>query len=451
MLNSLKIRLLLMTSIMLIALAVSGGFLLLQSFSLVQMKALKERLKVHNYSILAQVEYNDEQFFLHEVLSDQHFNQENSGLYAIILNQQQQRVWASRSAQSLPNFSPTAINVGLWQYSLAKNENTELFIARYGVRLGSDAGSTFNIILIEDMKAINQDLSDYRNTLITSLCSAIIFLFIMQLLILRWGLKPLQQISDDLKNIQAGEKNKLEGNYPRELRPLTSNLNFLLKVEQNQRDRYRNSLADLSHSLKTPISVIQGILYKDNIDKNDHNYLQSQVSKMTNTIRYQLQRAVHGFQGLHINKIPISPMVNSIVEAMYKVYADKGLAINANINQECYFQGDENDLMEILGNLIDNACKYCKHAITITIEQTEKTLVLCFSDDGPGIPAFQRDTILQRGVRLDTVEVGQGMGLALVKEILDAYHASIDISESPLGGACFKVSFNTQVSSHDLF
>jgi two-component system sensor histidine kinase PhoQ len=197
------------------------------------------------------------------------------------------------------------------------------------------------------MRVINQDLADYRNTLITLLCSAIIFLFMMQLLILRWGLKPLQQISDDLKNIQAGNKSKLEGNYPQELRPLTSNLNHLLKVEQNQRDRYRNSLADLSHSLKTPISVIQGILYKESINKEDQNYIQSQVSKMTNTIRYQLQRAVHGFQGLHINKIPISPMVNSIIDAMNKVYADKKLSITSNIKHECYFHGDENHLMEI--------------------------------------------------------------------------------------------------------
>ena len=142
-------------------------------------------------------------------------------------------------------------------------------------------------------------------------------------------------------------------------------------------------------------------------------------------------------------------MVNSIVDAMYKVYADKGLSIELIITQECYFQGDEDDLMEILGNLIDNACKYGNHVVVIKIEHSDNTLVLCFSDDGLGIPALQREAILQRGVRLDTVEAGQGMGLALVKEILDAYQANIEISNSSLGGACFKVSFNTQVTRHD--
>lgn len=448
MLNSLKVRLLLMTSIILIMLAISGGFLLVQSFSVVQIKALKERLKVHSYSILAQVEFENHQLLLDKNLSDQHFNQPNSGLYAIILNEKHQRAWASISARTLPNFSPSIINVGQWQYSLAKNGDEELFIARYGVSLGSDIDSTFNILLIEDMKAINQDLSEYRNTLISILCSAAIFLFMMQLIILRWGLKPLHQLSIDLKDIQAGDKSKLAGNYPKELRPLTSNLNHLLKVEQNQRDRYRNSLADLSHSLKTPISVIQGILYKENINKADHHYMQSQVSKMTNTIRYQLQRAVHGFQGLHINKTPVSPMVNSIIDAMHKVYADKNISIELTLDQECYFQGDENDLIEILGNLIDNACKYCKSNVAIKISYSGKNLELYFSDDGIGIPALQRDIILQRGVRLDTVETGQGMGLALVKEILDAYQASIDISDSMLGGACFKIVFNAPVTNH---
>ena len=170
---------------------------------------------------------------------------------------------------------------------------------------------------------------------------------------------------------------------------------------------------------------------------------------MTNTIRYQLQRAVHGFQGLNINHIPISPIVTSITDAMNKVYANKHLSIHLAMDNECYFHGDEDDLMEVLGNLIDNACKYCQKKIWIQIEKNDNTLVFYFSDDGLGIPPPQRDAILQRGVRLDTVEAGQGMGLALVKEILDAYQATIDISDSLLGGACFTVSFDTQVMSHD--
>ncbi len=453
MLNSLKVRLLLITFIILISLAISGGFLLMEFFSVVQTKALKERLKVHSYSILAQIEFQNNQLLLDEKISHQLFNLPNSGIYAIILNEKHQRIWASISAKNLPNFSPSPITVGQWQYSLAKNANEELFIARYGVSLGGEAESgienIFNILLIENIKTINNDLKEYKNTLIILLCSAAIFLFIMQLIILRWGLKPLHQLSIDLKDIQMGNKHMLADNYPSELRPLTSNLNHLLKIEKNQRDRYRNSLADLSHSLKTPISVIQGIIYKKNINREDHHYLQSQVNKMTSTIRYQLQRAVHGLQGLLIHRVPISPIINSIIDAMSKVYAEKDISIKLTIDKECYFQGDENDLIEVLGNLTDNACKYCKSTVAIKICSSDNNLELYFLDDGLGIPALQRDVILQRGIRLDTVEAGQGMGLALVKEILDAYQASIHISDSILGGACFKISFKTQTIIHD--
>lgn len=446
MLNSLKIRLLIMTSIILISLAITGGFLLVQSFSLVQMKSLKERLKVHNYSLLAEIEYLDNQLLLAEELTDQHFNEKDSGLYAIILDSNHQRVWASISAKGLPNFSPAPIQVGQWQYSLAENGSTELFIARYGVNLGNHKESHFNILLIEDMAGINQDLSDYQSTLITLLITATLFLFLMQFLILRWGLKPLYQLSDDLKEIQTGGKDKLIGQYPKELTPLTSNLNHLLKIEQGHRQRYKNSLTDLSHSLKTPISVIQGTLHHDQLNNTDKQDIQQQIDRMTNTIRYQLQRSVHGFQGLHINRIPITPIINTMIDAMYKVYADKGLYIKSDIKHECYFHGDENDLMEVLGNLLDNACKYCRNEVTIVLKQANHQLTFEFCDDGSGIPEQQKESILQRGVRLDTVEAGQGMGLALVKEILDAYQARIDISRSALGGACFKICFQTQTT-----
>jgi two-component system sensor histidine kinase PhoQ len=442
MLNSLLSRLLLMTSIMLISLAFAGGFLLQQSFSVVQIKALKERLKVHSYSLLAQIDFQDNTLTAPKTLSDHHFNQQKSGLYAIILNENNQRSWASISAKTLPNFNPSPIIVGKWQYSRAANGSEELFIARYGV---SWDDNTFNILLIKDMKDINTDLKDYQKTLFILLGSAALFLFIMHFLILRWGLTPLKDLSDDLKKIQDGEKEKLSGNYPKELRSLTSNLNHLLKIEQNQRERYRHSLADLSHSLKTPISVIQGISYKQFISNEDQQDLQTQAGKMTNTIRYQLQRAVNGFQGLYINRVPIRPLVKSITDAMHKVYADKKLKITIQVASEYYFHGDENDLMEILGNLIDNACKYCNNQVAINIEASENHLTLYIADDGNGIPLPQREVILQRGVRLDTVEAGSGMGLALVKEIIDAYQASINISDSELGGTCVEICFNTKI------
>jgi len=438
-----------MTLIMLFALAMTGGILLQKSYSLVQINALKEQLKVHSYNLLAQIEYQDNQLLVPRLLPDQHFNDKDSGLYSIILDSQHQRIWSSISAIDLPNFTPNEITVGNWQYSLANNGEEELFIARYGVSWGESRHSQFNLLLMADMKTINEDLNNYKKTLLISLGSAASFLLIMQLIILRWGLNPLNRVINDLKKIQGGENTQLSGSYPKELRPLTKNLNHLLEVEQSQRERYRNSLADLSHSLKTPISIMTGIVHQDKIGLTEKNELESQLDKMTNTIRYQLQRAVNGFQGLYINRIPIKPMVKSITDAMQKVYSEKALTIKLDIPIECHFHGDENDLFEVLANLIDNACKYGKKSISIAINSTNNILIIEVHDDGSGIPKDQRESILTRGVRLDSMEVGQGMGLALVKEILQAYQAHLHIADSSLGGTCFTIQFNTQFTNNN--
>lgn len=447
MFNSLHSRLLIMTFIALSALAISGGILLQNSYSLVQMNGLKERLKVHNYNLLAQVDLFKNKLTVPSLLADQHFNSLDSGLYAMILDANNQRVWSSISAKNLPIFPSSSINIGNWKYSLAKNEHEELFIARYGVSWGEK--HSYNILLIEDMRKINQSLSEYKEMTTILLICAVLFLLIMQFLILRWGLKPLSTVSLDLKRIQGGEKFNLSGVYPKELMPLTKNLNHLLDIEQKQRERYRNSLADLSHSLKTPISVMKGVIEQDMVTATDNQTLTSQLNRMTDTIRYQLQRAANGFQGLYINRIPVQPMVRSIVDAMKKVYADKNIAISLNVPVECHFHGDEDDLMEILANLIDNACKYCRKNVFINIESNTDAFMITISDDGEGIPEAQRDTILKRGVRLDSIEPGQGMGLALVKEILNAYQAEMKISDSSLGGASFKLCFNSQITNNN--
>ena len=171
------------------------------------------------------------------------------------------------------------------------------------------------------------------------------------------------------------------------------------------------------------------------------NELSYQIDKMNSTIGYQLQRAVQGSSGLSIQKIDVLPLLQSVCSAMDKVYAHKGMAIHLDVAQQAIFSGDENDLLEVLGNLIDNACKYGHQTVEISVIGEAQQLIIAVSDDGRGIPEEQRNLVLQRGCRLDTVEAGQGLGLALVKEILDSYQAGLIIEQSSLGGACFRITF----------
>ena len=421
------------------------GLILEHSFYLNQMNAMQERLKLHSYSILSVAEYQQQQLFLPVYLQERRFNRAESGLYAQVVSQDFRAVWSSLSARQLPVASNNWAEQGQWMYAMVQREDEHFLLARFGVSWSESGkpGPVFNILLLENMQELKLQTSDYRQKLLVLLLGLVAFILLVQYLILRWGLRPLTIVSEELENIRDGHQSQLEGNYPAELKPLTSNLNHLIHSERGQRERYRNTMADLSHSLKTPLTVMSGVvrelIAKVAGNSEDFNNLQSQIDKMNSTIGYQLKRAVSGTQGLSIQRIAVFPLICSICDAMDKVYADKGMEIHLDIDEQLEFSGDENDLLEVMGNLIDNACKYGKQTVEVSAEIQDQALVLNIADDGPGIAEDKLDVILQRGQRLDTVQSGQGLGLALVKEILDGYQARLTVEKSASGGACFRI------------
>ncbi|MEL7401503.1 MAG: ATP-binding protein, partial [Pseudomonadota bacterium] len=195
-----------------------------------------------------------------------------------------------------------------------------------------------------------------------------------------------------------------------------------------------------------PLTVMSGIIVEQQQQQKTAalNELRYQIDKMNSTIGYQLKRAVSTSAGLSIQRVKLLPLLQSICSAMDKVYAHKAMAIHLDLDEEIEFNGDENDVMEVLANLIDNACKYGQNTVEVCCQWQQAALHITVCDDGPGIEPGQRELVTQRGKRLDSVESGQGLGLALVKDILDAYSASLTIEDSPLGGACFRITWPGQ-------
>ncbi|KZZ43661.1 hypothetical protein A3759_21345, partial [Thalassolituus sp. HI0120] len=367
------------------------------------------------YSILSVADYHSSQLYLPVFLQERRFNKPESGLYAQVVKSDATKAWSSLSARSLSLGSSRWAEQGQWIYSTVARTDEQFFMARFGVSWSESgiSGPVYNIVLLESMSELHLQVDLYRQKLGILLLSLSSFILLMQFLILRWGLRPLRQVSSDLEDIQHGQKAQLSGDYPRELKPLTSNLNRLISSEHGQRERYRNTLADLSHSLKTPLTVMSGIVteqqqHEKTVELNELCY---QIDKMNSTIGYQLQRAVQGSSGLSIQKIDVLPLLQSVCSAMDKVYANKGMAIHLDVSEPAIFNGDENDLLEVLGNLVDNACKYGNQTVEIAVFQESQQLTITVSDDGRGIPEEQRNLVLQRGRRLDTVEAGQGLGL----------------------------------------
>jgi len=225
----------------------------------------------------------------------------------------------------------------------------------------------------------------------------------------------------------------------------------LLHGERGRYDRYRTTLADLTHSLKTPLAVLQSTLRalrngKQMTIEEAEPVMLEQISRISQQIGYYLHRAtLRSEQNLLIREVHSVPAIlDGLCSALNKVYQRKGVVITVDISPEITFVGEKNDFMEVMGNVIDNACKYCLEFVEISAVHTEHELVILIEDDGPGIPESKREVIFQRGQRADTLRPGQGLGLSLANDIIEQYDGKIIISDSPLGGASMRVCFGLQ-------
>jgi two-component system sensor histidine kinase PhoQ len=241
---------------------------------------------------------------------------------------------------------------------------------------------------------------------------------------MQWGLKPLNKISADLDKIRNKEKTRLSMSVPMEIRPLTSNLNALLEHQENQQKRFRNALADLAHSLKTPLAVLRG-----QIPRND-TAAQGQLDQIDNIIGYQLKRAATTGRKALQTQIAVYPVVERITSALKKVYVDKKINYINSISESLVVHLDEDDLMELLGNIIDNAAKNGGKTVNISEDLSLRAIVI--SDDGPGFPKDAK-SLLRRGIRADTRTPGQGIGLAVANDIALAYGVELTLVNSSAG------------------
>ncbi|AIX50916.1 two-component system sensor histidine kinase PhoQ [Pantoea eucrina] len=270
-----------------------------------------------------------------------------------------------------------------------------------------------------------------------------------------WSLRPIGDLTAQVRELETGQRENLGDNPPQELKSLVRNLNLLLTNERQRYTRYRTTLSDLTHSLKTPLAVLQSTLRslrngKSLTIEQAEPVMLEQISRISQQTGYYLHRA--SMQADH-NPLQrdfhsVSALLDSLCSALNKVYQRKGVEITLDIPPELVFVGDQNDFMEVLGNVLDNACKYCLEFIEISTRQTDQALHLFIDDDGPGIPESKRDLIFVRGQRADTLRPGQGLGLAVVRDILEQYAGTVSASASPLGGTRMEVVFRRQEVTH---
>lgn len=454
---SIASRLFLTTAIALALFLGATGLLLDRAFSISLEKVEREKLQSQIYLLLSIANNENGTIELPTHLSEPRFNEPGESLLAIVTDAQGRESWRSLSAEDR-NFSVPPPDEGEWLFGRAQDvKGDSYYVSSFSTRWPDSNGdkTTFVFTVMEGADYYRSELMDYRLALAGGLFVFGLTLFGLQALILRWGLAPLRDVTMDVDAMNQGELQSFRGRYPKELKPLTENLNLLVANERRQRKRYKDRMADLSHSLKTPLSVLRGI--ESDIDEGGQpisrselvETLNRQVGRMSNIVDYQLQRAVSGGEFTSFIATNIADQVSSIVSALNKVYLEKALSVQVQVDPELSFYGDENDLTEILGNLVDNAYKHCLRRVCVTALQGVNTsgemqLNLTVEDDGAGVPEAERERILRRGVRLDSTVEGQGFGLAIVVELIDSYKGSLTIGDSPLGGAMFTAKLPTK-------
>lgn len=407
--------------------------------------ALRDQLTSQLYALMAAAEVGENSITMPSNELDALLGLPSSGIYAIISRHDGRVMWQSSSVLGARPPPPQVLDSGEKRFTVIGEQPEDYLQLGYGVNWAYEINGntaylalTFNII--SDLSAHNEQLQHYRTTLWGWLLAMALLLLITQAAILRWGLSPLRQVSAELSQIENGMQEQIQNPYPREIERLTDNINKLLQQERDQKSRYRNALGDLAHSLKTPLAVLQsnidqGLSKSGNNTASQQDTMQQQLNQMNSIVEYQLQRAATAGAGNTGQVIRLKSLIERIVESLQKVYRDKHLKIRIKIDADTTLNADEGDLMELFGNLLDNACKWARSSIDISYSTYQDKHRISIADDGPGIRPEQVESLQQRGVRADQAIAGHGIGLSIVRNIIDAYDGDLLIQTSHLGGA----------------
>ncbi len=453
--RSLQARQLLAASLGLLAFLAGAGYALDRAFVDVASELQRDRLRSYATSYARDIEFDRAGNLIPPYTQpDERFERPGSGLYAEVVLPNGN--WSSESTRGPQLPEAELLEGGLEKFegplAITHGDGAYGEVLRYGkgfiwdLEQRPEAEFPYTIYIMEDAGILPQQVRVFRAALWGYLGIAGLVLLLLQAVVLRWSLLPLRRVVAELNRVQRGQADRMSELHPRELEPLTESINALVESERQNLDRQRNTMADLAHSLKTPLAVLRTRLDSDAGEAELRADVADQVQRMNELVSYQLSRGASGGHQLFAAPVEIEPYADGIVRGLEKIYAAKGAVCEFEIDPEARFHGEPGDLQELLGNLLENAFKWARSRVLLTVEQGESApkrrpgLVLMVDDDGPGIPPERIAHVLQRGVRGDERVQGHGIGLSIVQDIVRSYRGEMEVSASPeLGGARFLV------------
>lgn len=449
--RSLHTRLLLAATLVLAGFIGATGLTLDKAFRVSARASVQERLQSYIYALLAATGEDERgRMVPPRRIPEPRFSKPDSGLYAVIAGPDGGPLWRSGSLAGRRVDIVQQQAPGEREFRQFTRADTDLYAISFGVAWvdAANAEELYTFAVAEDTAAFEEQIDSFRKTLWSWLGAMAVVLLLAQGLILRWGLRPLRSVESDLQRIEQGRAEHLTGIYPKELTGLTSSLNSLIEHIKRVQARYRNSLDDLAHSLKTPLALLQSFSERTAAESGqEHRLVREQVERMDAIIEHQLQRAAVSGRATLACAVPLQPVLERLLRSLDKVYRDKQVDVSRDLDPAATFYGDEADLTEALGNLLDNAYKYCSSQVRVCVRSESKPasgqgLEIIIEDDGHGIDPGMIDTVLQRGKRMDETVPGHGIGLSMAREIIAVYGGELTIGSGDLGGARVRVHFD---------
>lgn len=436
---SLQARLLVTLALLLIATAAIAAWSLESWYRDLGLRTRQEVLDAQVIALISSADIDAEGRLVPQNLVEPRLATPGSGLYAEIVGSRGS--WRSPSALgSGLNLAaqPAAGERAFENARLA--DDTRVLGLSLGIRWELEDGSSRDFVVraAESLEPWYREIARVRTWLATGSILLALLLLGGLALALRIALRPLHRLESEIVDIEAGRRERLSGGWPRELAGVTGNLNALLTGERKRLERYRATLGNLAHSLKTPLAAMRSLLERGQADPGA---LSPQLDRMQDIVQHQLKRAVFGGSGATLTDLAVQEPLEQLRAALGKVYAEKPVRVTLSIAPGTAYPIDAADFLELAGNLMDNAWKYCKGEIAVRVtpwtsaEWRRPGLAIDIEDDGRGIPPGERQRVLERGARADESVAGQGIGLSVAREIAAAYSGTLDIGDGRLGGA----------------
>lgn len=304
------------------------------------------------------------------------------------------------------------------------------------------SGQVYQIAVAADVGELERAIARFNSVLAVSLLvlgAGLVAAIVVQVQV---GLRPLGRLKAQLAAVRTGAAGRLEGAFPDEVRPLASELNALLDHNARIVARARTHVGNLAHALKTPITVLTNAAVRDG------GPLAETVVRETRTLADLVDRHLARARMVAAGEVPgvradVGAVLASLRRTLDRVHADRALSIVVECPDGLTFRGDRQDLEEMLGNLMDNACKWAATRVRVTASRNDQWLVVTVEDDGPGLPVEARARVFERGRRLDETVPGSGLGLAIVRDLAELYGGTVALEESPLGGLAARLALPT--------